>query len=67
MLSLNEGRDRSPGDSLAPECGGTGRIPLNEGRDRSPGDSANWRKSVLRRGFLTLMQSVEPTNEYNEG
>ena len=38
--TLNEGRDRSPGDRRA-----WGRLPplpagtLNEGRDRSPGDS----------------------------
>ena len=40
LRTLNEGRDRSPGDSSA----GAGRLrllrrTLNEGRDRSPGDS----------------------------
>ena len=37
--ALNEGRDRSPGDTLASLPGPGVLSTLNEGRDRSPGDT----------------------------
>ena len=41
FFALNEGRDRSPGDTMVPlSIKAISVVPLNEGRDRSPGDTA---------------------------
>ena len=47
VTTLNEGRDRSPGDSACRGESCNGHVhALNEGRDRSPGDScARWRRA----------------------
>ena len=37
--SLNEGRDRSPGDTISGTLLAVWCSSLNEGRDRSPGDT----------------------------
>ena len=56
--SLNEGRDRSPGDTAERSCRATTTIarPLNEGRDRSPGDTP----SAARQNRSTKAGTVVP-------
>ena len=50
MGTLNEGRDRNPGDTRSPSTRSASSASLNEGRDRNPGDTGKRDGGMMERG-----------------
>ena len=50
MGTLNEGRDRNPGDTRSPSTRSASSASLNEGRDRNPGDTGKRDGGMIEHG-----------------